>query len=96
MKARADAVGELEAAGTFEDLTSLGPPQDDIDRQLEQLGRDKRRRRRTRKDESRAGYRRPDRPSSGQRGRRAREASRDIGAPTPSLTTTPRPAPGEN
>jgi phage shock protein A len=39
MQARADAVGELEAAGTFEDLTSLGPPQDDIDRQLEQLGR---------------------------------------------------------
>ncbi len=39
MQARADAVGELEAAGTFDDLTSLGPPQDDIDRQLEQLGR---------------------------------------------------------
>ncbi len=39
MQARADAVGELEAAGTFEDLTALGPPQDDIDRQLEQLGR---------------------------------------------------------
>jgi phage shock protein A len=39
MKARADAVGELEAAGTFEDLTQLGPPQDDIDRQLDQLDR---------------------------------------------------------
>lgn len=39
MKARADAVSELEAAGTFEDLGQLGPPQDDIDRQLEQLGR---------------------------------------------------------
>jgi phage shock protein A len=38
MKARASAVEELEAAGTFEDLTSLGPPQDDIDRQLAQLG----------------------------------------------------------
>jgi phage shock protein A len=38
MKARADAVGELEAAGTFEDLTSLGEGgQDDIDRQLAQL-----------------------------------------------------------
>jgi phage shock protein A len=38
MKARADAVGELEAAGTFEDLTSLGDGgQDDIDRQLSQL-----------------------------------------------------------
>jgi phage shock protein A len=38
MKARASAVEELQAAGTFEDLTALGPPQDDIDRQLEQLG----------------------------------------------------------
>ena len=39
MKARADAVSELEAAGTFDDLTQLGPAQDDMDRQLEQLGR---------------------------------------------------------
>ncbi len=38
MKARASAVGELEAAGTFEDLTTLGPGEDDIDRQLEQIG----------------------------------------------------------
>jgi len=37
MKARADAVSELEAAGTFEDLTTLGPGQDDIDRQLSAL-----------------------------------------------------------
>jgi phage shock protein A len=37
MKARADAVSELEAAGTFEDLTALGPGEDDIDRQLKQL-----------------------------------------------------------
>jgi len=37
MRARADAVSELEAAGTFEDLTQLGPGQDDIDRQLTQL-----------------------------------------------------------
>jgi phage shock protein A len=28
----------LEAAGTFDDLTQLGPPQDDIDRQLSELG----------------------------------------------------------
>src|SRR3712207_7888383 len=28
---------ELEAAGTFEDLTALGSGQDDIDRQLHQL-----------------------------------------------------------
>jgi phage shock protein A len=38
MSARASAVEELQAAGTFEDLTALGPGQDDIDRQLEQLG----------------------------------------------------------
>jgi phage shock protein A len=38
MKARASAVEELQAAGTFEDLTALGPPQDDIDRQLAQIG----------------------------------------------------------
>jgi phage shock protein A len=38
MKARASAVEELEAAGTFEDLTQLGEGKDDIDRQLDQLG----------------------------------------------------------
>jgi phage shock protein A len=38
MRARASAVQELEAAGTFEDLTAIGPPQDDIDRALAQLG----------------------------------------------------------
>ena len=37
MKARADAVQELEAAGTFEDLTQLGGGEDDIDRQLREL-----------------------------------------------------------
>ena len=37
MKARADAVSELEAAGTFEDLTQLGSGEDDIDRQLKEL-----------------------------------------------------------
>ncbi|MDX6706647.1 MAG: phage shock protein [Solirubrobacteraceae bacterium] len=37
MKARASAVEELEAAGTFEDLTQLGEGQDDIDRQLAEL-----------------------------------------------------------
>jgi phage shock protein A len=37
MRARADAVQELEAAGTFEDLTALGPGEDDIDRQLREL-----------------------------------------------------------
>jgi phage shock protein A len=37
MRARADAVAELEAAGTFDDLTQLGSGQDDIDRQLHQL-----------------------------------------------------------
>ncbi|MFP5364804.1 MAG: PspA/IM30 family protein [Thermoleophilia bacterium] len=38
MRARASAVEELEAAGTFEDLTQLGGGQDDIDRELAQLG----------------------------------------------------------
>jgi phage shock protein A len=37
MKARADAVGELEASGAFEDLTALGSGDDDIDRQLKEL-----------------------------------------------------------
>ena len=37
MRARASAVEELEAAGTFEDLTALGSGDDDIDRQLKQL-----------------------------------------------------------
>jgi phage shock protein A len=37
MKARADAVQELEAAGTFDNLTALGPGEDDIDRQLKEL-----------------------------------------------------------
>src|SRR6202044_4112542 len=37
MKAPADGVQELEAAGTFDDLTSLDSGQDDIDRQLAQL-----------------------------------------------------------
>ena len=37
MRARADAVQELEAAGTFEDLTQLGSGEDDIDRQLKAL-----------------------------------------------------------
>jgi phage shock protein A len=37
MKARADAVQELEAAGTFDDVTALGPGEDDIDRQLKSL-----------------------------------------------------------
>ena len=37
MRARADAVQELEAAGTFDDLTALGSGDDDIDRQLKAL-----------------------------------------------------------
>ncbi|MDE3069489.1 MAG: PspA/IM30 family protein [Acidobacteriota bacterium] len=37
MKARADAVSELEAAGTFDDLTAIGPGEDDIDKQLKAL-----------------------------------------------------------
>src|ERR1043166_7991450 len=37
MRARADAAAELEAAGTFDDLATLGTGQDDIDRQLAEL-----------------------------------------------------------
>ena len=37
MRARASAVEELEAAGTFDDLTQLGGGQDDIDRELAEL-----------------------------------------------------------
>src|SRR6202789_3670371 len=37
MKGRASAVQELEAAGTFSDLTTLGSGEDDIDRQLKEL-----------------------------------------------------------
>ena len=37
MRARASAVEELEAAGTFDDITQLGSGEDDIDRQLKQL-----------------------------------------------------------
>jgi phage shock protein A len=37
MKARADAVGELEQAGTFDDPTELGGGGDDLDRQLAQV-----------------------------------------------------------
>src|SRR6202011_1908461 len=37
MRARASAVDELEKAGTFDDITTLGPGQDDIDRQLAQI-----------------------------------------------------------
>jgi phage shock protein A len=38
MRARGQAVDELEKAGTFDDITQLGPAQDDIDRELAQLG----------------------------------------------------------
>jgi phage shock protein A len=37
MRARASAVEELEAAGTFDDLSQIGSGKDDIDRQLAEL-----------------------------------------------------------
>src|SRR3954471_4729465 len=37
MRARANAMDELEAAGAFDDALTLGPAQDDIDRQLAEL-----------------------------------------------------------
>ena len=57
MKARADAVSELEAAGTFEDLTQLGEGGDDIDRQLKELTTGDPGRRRAGQDEGRARLR---------------------------------------
>jgi len=38
MQARASAVEELQSAGTFDDQMTIGPPQDDVDRQLDELG----------------------------------------------------------
>jgi phage shock protein A len=38
MRARGAAVEELEAAGTFDDMTQLGGGQDDIDKELAQIG----------------------------------------------------------
>ena len=55
MKARAGAVEELEAAGTFDDLTQLGDGQDDIDRELAAPGRRQPGGRRAVQDEGRAG-----------------------------------------
>jgi phage shock protein A len=40
MKARAAAIGELDQTGAFGDLTQLGGGEDDVDRQLAQLGDD--------------------------------------------------------
>ena len=37
MRARASAVEELEQAGAFDDITTLGSGQDDLDRQLSEL-----------------------------------------------------------
>ncbi len=59
MKARADAVSELEAAGTFDDITQLGAGEDDIDRQLKQLSSQPAVDRRAGEDEERT---RPGRP----------------------------------
>jgi phage shock protein A len=38
LQARASAMQELEAAGTFDDFPALGPGKDDIDLQLERIG----------------------------------------------------------
>ena len=67
MKARADAVSELEAAGTFDDITALGSGEDDIDRQLKELSSQLGRRRRAGEDEERTR----------RRGRRRRRSRRD-------------------
>lgn len=38
MKARAAAIEGIQASGEYKDMTALGPTQDEIDHQLEQLG----------------------------------------------------------
>jgi phage shock protein A len=40
MRARGAAVDELETAGAFDDITQLGPGQDEIDRELAAIGAD--------------------------------------------------------
>ena len=73
MRARANAMDELEAAGAFDDQLSLTAGQDDIDRQLHELSSASRGRRRPRADEGRARSGRA--PAAGARVGRA-------GAPT--------------
>ncbi len=74
MKARADAVSELEAAGAFEDITAIGSGEDDIDRQLKQLTNQSAVDDELGEDEGRARERGAG--SVGRRARRGREASR--------------------
>ena len=59
MQARASAVEVVQAAGTFDDLTTLGPAQDDVDRQLDAARRQERRRRRVREAQGRDRLRHP-------------------------------------
>ena len=80
MRARADAVQELEAAGTFEDLTALGSGEDDIDRQLKAAVEHQRGRRRAGQDEGRARRRLQRRPG-------------ELGAGTPRRRPAERAAP---
>ena len=83
MQARASAVEELQAAGTFDDLTALGPPQDDVDRQLDELGGEERGRRRARAAQGRGRTRRPTvRPPRGRvrHRRRARGRPKETGS----------------
>ena len=70
MRARADAVAELEAAGTFDDLTALGSGEDDIDRQLKELSTRRAGRRRAGQDEGRARARAAAPPPAAARGGR--------------------------
>ena len=86
MKARADAVSELEAAGAFEDVTAIGSGEDDIDRQLKQLTEPVRRGRRNGEDEGRARERRPGERRRARRrrrrGHRGRRRAAGAGGPT--------------
>ncbi len=84
MKARADAVSELEAAGTFEDLTALGVRRGRHRQAAPRALDHQRRRRRAGEDEGRARDRRSARPGrapGGRGGCRNRRRGRDRGRP---------------
>jgi phage shock protein A len=87
-------VGELEAAGTFEDLTALGSGEDDIDRQLKALSStsavdDELAKM---KGELGGGAPAPGQLAAGSEPASAPEAA---GAPEPSSTAPPAEQPGE-
>ncbi len=104
MRSRASAMQELEAAGTFEDLTSLTPGEDDIDRQLRAALERQPGRRRPVEDEGRARHgrrcqtrprskpvRSPRRPAPASAGRRQRAEPDPAGARSGAARAGSRP-----